>query len=181
MRQIWAILLTVLSIAPELSAKSTDDWAAVVHLRWDTPVVMELWNGQEYVGRFDSADSGRFRMKLRDATSAGSIVMREFPREQVRIVERPAEPPSPPYGLIRGGQIAGGIGGAVAAGIATGHAWPFGAVVGGLGGMAAGTLVGGAAGLVMMSKNSHAKIVYQAHKQPPVARPPADQRPMPHF
>jgi hypothetical protein len=42
MRQIWAILLTVLSIAPELSAKSTDDWAAVVHLRWDTPVVMEL-------------------------------------------------------------------------------------------------------------------------------------------
>jgi hypothetical protein len=47
--------------------------------------------------------------------------------------------------------------------------------------MAAGTLVGGAAGLVMMSRNSHAKIVYQAHKQPPVARPPADQKPMPHF
>lgn len=181
MRQTWTILLTVLLIVPELSAKPAEDWATIVRLRWDTPVLMELWNGQEYVGRFHSADSRFFRMKVRDTSSAGLTVLREFPREQVRIVERPENRQSPPYGLMRGAQIAGGTGGAIAGGIATGRAWPLGAVLGGAGGIIGGTIVGGAVGLVMITRNSHAKILYESQAQPPVARPPASQKPIPQF
>ena len=78
-----------------------------------------------------------------------------------------------PYAFLRGGQLIGAAGGAIAAGIATGRAWPLGAMIGGLGGMAAGSLVGGAVGLVMMNGNHRRKILYESHQPPAVARPPA--------
>jgi hypothetical protein len=171
-RRIFVILLGVLLIVPELPAKTSDDWTKIAKLAWDTPVLMELWSGQEYVGRFHSADDRFLRLKVRNG-SGGPVEIREFSRLQVRIVERLEGTQHDPYAFLRGGQLIGAAGGAIAAGIATGRAWPLGAMIGGLGGMAAGSLFGGAVGLVMMNGNHRRKILYESHQPPAVARPPA--------
>ena len=82
-RRIFVILLGVLLIVPELPAKTSDDWTKIAKLAWDTPVLMELWSGQEYVGRFHSADDRFLRLKVREG-SGGPVEIREFSRPQVR-------------------------------------------------------------------------------------------------
>jgi hypothetical protein len=177
MRRAIMMFVGLLLLVPELPAKTSADWSSVENLKWEAPVHMELRNGQEFSGRFDSADDRTLRIKVRDATQNGLSVLKEFPRAQVRIVEQLAGPRKDPYPYLRGGQVIGGVGGAIAGGVATGRAWPVGALFGGLGGLAAGTLVGGTVGVVAMGGNRHPKIVYESQERPPVARPPVKVQP----
>lgn len=174
-REIFKAGLVLLLTVPQLHAKSGSNWNAVERLHRDAPVRMETWSGQEFIGRFDYADDQWCRLKVRgdDGVPGLTATVREFPRSQVRVVEqlRGGDPELDTY--IRTGQVLGGVTGAVGLGLAVAHrAWPLGAVFGGLGGMAAGTVVGGTVALVTRSSRHHEKIIYESQTRPPVARPP---------
>ena len=104
-------------------------------------------------------------MKVSDMKQRGQIVMKEFPREQVRVVVR-QKPSHDPYRTLAISQGVGAVGGAIALGIASKHAWPAGALFGGLGGFAGGTIVGGVIGTGELIASQRDRIVYQAERAP---------------
>lgn len=180
-RQIFGMALMSLLVTADLQASSRADWKAVEGLHWDAPVRMETWSGQEFIGRFDSADDQSCRLKVRaeDGAPGQTAMVREFPRSQVRIIERLRGRDANFDTYIRTGQVLGGVTGAVGLGLAVAHrAWPLGVVFGGLGGMAAGTVVGGSVALLARSSRHHDKIIYESRTRPPIARPPV-QTPAP--
>ncbi|HEY3929023.1 MAG TPA: hypothetical protein VGL89_11650 [Candidatus Koribacter sp.] len=172
-RLFWMILCFLLS-TNALWAKGSDDWQVVTRLKWDSPLRVELWSGQEYAGRFDMADEHVFRLKLPSHDSAGRTgTVLTFAREQVRIVLRISNHYPDLETYQRAGMIAGGITGAAVLGMAVKHsAWPAGALLGGAMGLGGGALLGGMAGLAAHGAGRHEKVAYQSRTEPPVARPP---------
>jgi hypothetical protein len=179
MRRVMGIVL-VLFIACSLAAAGPSaEWSNVQKIKWDTPVRMELWNGHEYVGRFDFADATSFRLKVASHEQTGqTATVQTFAQEDVRIVEvfggRRAQDPT---NTIRAGMLVGATGGAIAGGIASGKAWPVGALAGGFGGAAAGAIGGGLVAIAKDTPRSHRKIVYESHQPPSVAKPPQYMKP----
>ena len=179
-RWIGAVMVMVLGAVLAVAEPSAE-WSSVEHIKWDTPVRVELWNGHEYVGRFDSADGATFRLKVASHEQNGqTATVQTFAQRDVRIVEvfggRRGQDPS---NTMRAGVMVGAAGGAIAGGIAARQAWPIGALAGGFGGAAAGVIGGGLVAIVKDTPRSHRKIIYESQQRPPVARPP--QQPAPTF
>lgn len=175
---IRVIVLLVLGVTLAL-AEPAADWSSVERIKWDTPVRVELWNGHEYVGRFDAADDTTFRLKVVSHEQTGqTATVQTFAREEVRIVEvfdgRGGRDPS---NTIRAGMMVGAVGGAIAGGIASGKAWPIGALAGGFGGAAAGVIGGGLVAIAKDAPRSHRKIIFESRQRPPAAKPPQTPAP----
>jgi len=164
MRSVIAALLSIfLAIAPAI-AQPSGDWTKVEKVPFESAVRVELWNGNEYVGLFHSADDAVIRLKVRDANHNGLTVRQEVSRDQIHVVEQLGGRHTDPYKYLGTGQIVGGVAGAAALGAASGRAWPIGVLIGGLAGAAIGTAVGGTVGIVADTKNRRHKIIYQATK-----------------
>jgi hypothetical protein len=181
MRRVLVLAGAWLLCAVAGFAGSPADWSAVQRLKWDAPVRVELWNGHEYVGRFDSADSATFRLKVVSHEQNGqTATVQTFAQPDVRIVEvfggRHGQDPT---GTVRAGMLVGATGGAIAAGIASGRAWPIGALAGGFGGAAAGAVGGGLVAILKDAPRSHRKVIFESQQRRRVARPPAESAPAP--
>ncbi|ABF40874.1 hypothetical protein Acid345_1873 [Candidatus Koribacter versatilis Ellin345] len=166
MRSVIAALLSIfLGIAPAV-AQPSGDWIKVEKIPFESVLRVELWNGDEYVGLFHSADDTVLRLKVRDPNQNGLTVRREVSRHQVHVVEQLGGKHVDPYKYLSTGQIVGGAAGAASIGIAAGRAWPLGVLIGGLAGAAIGTAVGGTVGIVANTKNHRRKIIYMANQAP---------------
>src|ERR1700760_4985314 len=117
MRSVIAAMLSIfLGIAPVI-AQPSSDWSKVEKVPFESAVRVELWNGNEYVGQFHSADDTVIRLKVRDAKQNGLTVRQEISRDQIHVVERLGGRHTDPYKYLGTGQIIGGVGGATAMGI----------------------------------------------------------------
>ncbi len=169
MRRLCAFLMFAFWFVPRLSAKPPEDWNHVEKIRWDTPVRVEIWSGEEVVGRFQSATDTAIQLKVRDSKQHGLTVRRDLAREDVHVVEQLGRQHQDPYKLMGSAQIIGGVSGAIAVGVLAGKAWPIGVLAGGAAGALAGTMLGGTAAIVSETRSRQHKVVYQAPSHPATA------------
>jgi hypothetical protein len=166
------LISAILVFVQPCLAQSRADWGAVQRLKWDTPARVELWTGQEYVGRFDLADARILRLKVVNRQETGQTASAiNFAREDVRVVATLGRSGRDPEATLHNGAVIGAVGGAIAVGIAARNAWPIGALAGGAAGAMAGTIVGST---VAIAKDAprRGKIVYESDVRPPVPQPP---------
>ncbi len=166
MRPLLAAVFAIAAFVGPAFAHPSDDWTKVEKIAFESPVRVELWNGNEYFARFHSADAQVIRIKVRDPKQYSLTVRQEIARDQVRLVEKLGGGHADPYPYMRTGQVVGGVGGATALGIAMGRAWPFGVFLGGLTGVMLGTMGGGAVAIVAETNSHRRKIVYISDKPP---------------
>src|SRR5271156_5504061 len=102
MRRTLAALLIVLSLAPELPARSNHNWENVKKLKSGTAVEILLWSGEYLHGGIDAVTDTGLQLAPMDRHQAG--LLHEVDRKTIRSIVRFREPylPDGPRWMITG-------------------------------------------------------------------------------
>ncbi len=179
MRQVLAVMLVVLLVAPELPARTNRDWENVKKLKSGTSVEVLLWRGENISGEVESvSDTG-----VQIATVGGNIDprvgwLRDVDRASIRRVVRIQRInfPDSKRWMITGAVAGGAIGVTTGAVEDVQHGNNGRWLLGGLGGAGIGFLVScgalAAVAVVQVARlPNHRQVVYEdAGKQKQVPR-----------
>lgn len=156
----------MLLFVPELVAQTKSDWGDVQRLKPKSEIRVVLWDGQNLVGRFESADVSVLKMAVFPDPSVRLGSLREFKREQIHGVFKTHLSPPDPDRYAGTGMVVGGATGAAVVGARMGRAWPLGVILGGCAGAALGVMVGTTAGIGVTIKNHRDKLIYESTTRP---------------
>lgn len=119
MRRAIVVVVCLLLIAPEVSARDLGDWKNVTRLKRGTSVLVSLWNGDQLEGRLESVSDTGLSVGSPDGTRANAQWSEAVERGSVRRVVRwrgRGDLPDPGKVMIIG-TTAGFAAGAIAGGI----------------------------------------------------------------
>jgi len=176
MRQILAIVLATLMLAPELPARANHDWAAVRNLTPDIPVNMRLWDGEKLRGYIISVNDSGLQFDEGGWRPRGqSNQFRDIDREAIQKIVRMPEPPHLPdpqkwmaIGALAGAGVGVTIGGIGDAKHGNNGRGLVDGLAGGLFGFFGSVVVLGVIGTGATAKMvAHHKVIYEAAGPPP--------------
>lgn len=178
MRRTLAIALVTLLIAPNLSA-TRNDWRSVKKLKPDTPVQIQLWNGNFKTGDLTEATNDSVQLYTADQSNLQSSWQTTIPRNDIHRIyalRRHAHLPDSNRWMIAGAAVGGviGVGAGAASDIKHGNngRWVVGGLAGAILGFVAATAALAVVGTYELTKlPRHTKLIYES-QSPPSPDPP---------
>lgn len=170
MRRVIAVVVCLLLLAPEVSARNLGDWKNVTRLKRGTSVLVSLWNGDQLEGRLESVSDAGLSVGSPESTRSNLKWSQVVERGSVRSIVRwrgHGDLPDPGKVMIIG-TTAGLATGAIVGGIqdATGRNQARGLTYG-LAGAALGFfgscfVLAGVAGVSLARGPRRTEVVYEA-------------------